>query len=244
LYQDKDYVAEAEYVEGLLRKHAPGAGSLLELGCGTGVNAEIMARKGYDICGVDISEEMLRYAEERQSRLSERAAGKLSFFRGDICDLHMAGRFDAVMALFHVASYQTTNQGLMAMFKTAAKHLESGGIFIFDFWYGPAVLTSLPVVRIKQFENDATKIIRTAEPVMNCNENTVDVKFRFVVTDKTTREKEEFNETHRMRYLFMPELEWMLGDVGFEIIESRKWMSNEPLGFDSWNGVCAAKKTG
>ena len=50
---------------------------------------------------------------------------------------------------------------------TAAKHLKPNGVFIFDFWYGPGVLTDPPVVRLKRLENEEIEVLRIAEPVMH-----------------------------------------------------------------------------
>ena len=59
LYRDKDYAAEAEYVAGLIRKFHPSAGSILELGSGTGIHASLLAEKGFTVHGIERSPEML-----------------------------------------------------------------------------------------------------------------------------------------------------------------------------------------
>lgn len=76
-----------------------------------------------------------------------------------------------MIALFHVISYQTTNEDVTAAFETARHYLNPGGVFIFDVWYGPTVLTERPSVRIKSMADDQTEIIRLAEPVLHPNEN-------------------------------------------------------------------------
>ena len=55
LYKDKDYVAEANYIDGILQKYATGCQKILELGCGTGKHAELLSHKGYEITGIDMS---------------------------------------------------------------------------------------------------------------------------------------------------------------------------------------------
>jgi len=72
LYRDKDYAGEADYVHELIRKYSPDAKSLLDLGCGTGRHAFPLAKKGYSVTGVDISEEMLAVASSHLSSLSWR----------------------------------------------------------------------------------------------------------------------------------------------------------------------------
>jgi SAM-dependent methyltransferase len=109
--------------------------------------------------------------------------GQLTFSPGDIRDIRLNKSFDAVIALFHVISYQTTNEDVTAAFETAGHHLKPGGIFIFDVWYGPAVLTEHPEVRIKRMADEKTEITRLAEPVLHPNENRVDVHYHVFVTD-------------------------------------------------------------
>jgi len=82
-----------------------------------------------------------------------------------------------VIALFHVMSYQPRNADLRDAFATASAHLKRGGIFIFDYWYGPAVLTNLPTVRVKRVENGDIGVLRLSEPSIKVNENIVDINY-------------------------------------------------------------------
>ena len=60
---------------------------------------------------------------------------------------------------------------LLSAFEVAKNHLNENGIFIFDFWYGPAVLTDLPSARVKRLENEDIKVTRVAEPVLHSQQN-------------------------------------------------------------------------
>jgi len=146
-------------------------------------------------------------------------------------------KFDAFISLFHVMSYQTENDELEKVFQNVSEHLTDGGLFIFDFWYGPAVLTNPPIVKIKRLEDDEVKITRITEPVMRYNENIVDVNFEVMIEDKKTHLVEKINETHKMRYLFLPEIELFANKVGLKIEISYKWMTYENLLSDSWYGL-------
>ncbi len=237
LYKDKDYVAEAKYVSTLVQKHAPNKNSILELGCGTGVHAKILAEMGYTLHGVDMSAEMLETARMRVSKLDKKMSRKLSFTLGDIRTVRIDRKFDVIISLFHVLSYQTTNDDLMSSFATAKYHLNPGGIYIFDCWYGPAVLSEKPAVRIKRLEDEQVDVTRIAEPVMHPNSNLVDVNYHVFIKNKSNGKMEELKETHKMRYLFKPELEHFLQKSGFSIIEVAEWMTGKCPGFDTW-GVC------
>lgn len=242
LYRDKDYTAEADYIDGLIKKFHQGAKTVLDLGCGTGAHAFILAAKGYHLTGIDRSEEMLAVAHERQSALACRSRGALVFKQGDIRTIRLHCTFDIVIALFHVMSYQTTNQDLAQAFATAAAHLKGGGIMIFDCWYGPGVLSDPPVKRVKELEDDRIAVTRTAQPVMQTHENTVDVNYHIVVRDKATQKAEEFQETHRMRYLFRPEIELLLERAGLHQEAFMEFLKQEPPGPGQWSACFVARK--
>jgi SAM-dependent methyltransferase len=235
LYRDKDYVGEAKFIHQLLKTHAPQAKTILELGCGTGNHAVLLAQEGgYQLHGVDFSPEMLQTANDRKSQLPPSLAENLEFSHGDVREVRLNRSFDAVLSLFHVISYQTTNADLQAALATAKMHLKPGGILLFDVWYGPTVLSQPPAVRIKRLEDDAISVTRLAEPVLHPNENLVDVKYNVFIRDKQTNSVEELQEVHHMRYLFKPELELLLSQAGLQFIDCQEWMTDQPPGLDTW----------
>lgn len=242
LYRDKDYAGEAAYLTAHLRRHAPEAASILELGCGTGAHAEHLARTGFSVHGVDQSESMLARAAARKSALPAGTAARLSFGHGDVRTVRTGATYDAVLSLFHVMSYQTTNADLQAAFATAAAHLRPGGLFLFDFWYGPAVLAQRPEPREKRLADERIDVTRTAEPVLHDNEGVVDVNYTVVIADKKTGSTERIRETHRMRYLFLPELA-LLRSAAFEERASLAWMGTDPLSARSWSGFQILERT-
>jgi SAM-dependent methyltransferase len=242
LYRDKDYAGEAEFIDRSIRTHNPNARDVLELGCGTGHHAILLAKLGYQIHGVDLSLEMLHQAKERQSLLPPDLAAKLHFSRGDLRSIRLERNFDVVIALFHVISYQTTTADLQAAFATAKQHLRPGGILIFDVWYGAAVLSERPSVRVKRWEDAALCVTRIAEPIVYPNENLVEVNYHVFVRDKIDNSVAEIHESHRMRYLFRPELELLLDRAGFQIGACREWMSDREIGFDTWGIYLVARK--
>lgn len=231
LYRDKDYTGEAKFIVKLLQTHAPTSQSILELGCGTGTLALLLVKEGYKVCGIDLSASMLKQASKQ---LSPELKEKLSFLQGDIRTIRLEQQFDVIISVFHVLSYQVSNEDLLAAFATVKRHLNPGGIFIFDCWYGPAVLSERPSVRIKRLEDQESKITRIAEPIIYPNLNLVDVNYQVFIENKNTNVVEELQETHRMRYLFQPEIKKLLIDENLELISSGEWMTNRELGFDTW----------
>ena len=215
--------------------------AILDLGCGTGSHAEQFAELGYRVLGIDSSEGMLEQANRRVQQTTPTIAKLLSFSAGDVRSFLAGCQFDVVTALFHVVSYQVQDEDLAQIFATAARHLTAGGIFLFDCWYGPAVLKDPPTIRIKRFKDADTRIVRIAEPTMHFKSNVTEVSYEVLVTNLADRQVEVIHEKHRMRYLFAPELTQGLQDAGLELIHLGEWMSDSGASEKSWNVVVVAK---
>jgi len=236
LYADKDYASEAAYALELLANQGVRDGRLLELGCGTGRHAEHFGSAGFRVHGIDLSVKMVERALER---FGASPAGH-RFEVGDVRTVQLGHEFDAVVSLFHVISYQCSNSDLDRTFAIAAAHLRRGGAFVFDFWYGPGVLTDRPAVRVKEMSDDSCSVLRVAEPRFLPNDNCVDVHYRILVTDRATGSLHRIEETHRMRYLFLPELQRLAADSGLRIVGAFAGQSHKSLGFDAWTGTLVA----
>lgn len=243
-YGDKDYSGEAAFIDGLIRKHGSGDASILEIGCGTGRHAAELALRGHRVHGIDLSEEMLGRAEKTRSAAGEPVASAFTFEIGDARTYRGGGTFDCVISLFHVMSYQTSNEDLLAAFTTAAEHLKPGGLFVFDCWYGPAVLTDRPARREKSLEDEAVRVTRIAVPHMDAARDVCEVVYDVTVVDKATGDTATLTESHPMRYLFSPEVELALSACGFDLAEQCEFPTGGPLSFDTWNGGFVARKRG
>lgn len=238
LYSSKEYLNEANYVDSLLLKYGNNSiKSLLELGSGTGRHAFHLAQKGYRIDGVDLSGTMLEMADKFISQTDPNISDRVSLNQADIRTLRNAKCYDAAISLFHVMSYQTTNEDLRAVFQTVKEHVQVGGVFIFDCWYGPAVLTQLPEVRHKRFENEHGIVERVAVPVMNINNNTVEVNYHLFVQDSGKEAYYKIQEQHLMRYLFLPEIQNLCAEFGMKLEHACEWLTGKPLSQDTW-GAC------
>jgi SAM-dependent methyltransferase len=235
LYKDKDYESESNYIISLIKKFNPEAKSILDLGCGTGRHAELFSYKGFIVLGVDRSKYMLNEAMNRKNN-------SLDFIEGDIRFLKLDKKFDVVTALFHVLSYQITNKDVESLIRTAYNHLNKGGLFIFDFWYGPAVIIQKPEVRIKELENGNVKFIRVAKPIIDFSRNVVKVCYKIFVVDKKNKTFLETEEIHSMRFFFDPELELFIENVGFKLEGKFSWMKFDTPSENDWSVVWVVRK--
>jgi hypothetical protein len=128
------------------------------------------------------------------------------------------------------------------MFENVARHLKSGGVFIFDYWFGPAVLTDRPAVRIKRMDSDAIRVTRLAEPEIDVQASCVDVNYQVMVWDKATDAVTELTETHRMRYLFLTEIELLARAAGFTVQASGEWLTGRIPGENTWGVYSVLRK--
>lgn len=235
LYKDKDYKAEADFVYALLKEYQAKASNLLELGCGSGGHAMELAKRDLKIHGVDMSQDMLDMAKTQSSKLPEATASNLRFSKGDIRELALGACFDSVLSLFHVISYLPTLDDIRTVFERVHSHLEKGGVFIFDVWYAPAVLTQKPEVRVKRMRNDQIAVTRIAEPVWHPNECWVDVCYKVFIENIKTGEIEELEtEVHRMHYLSLPEINLLAQITNFDVVNYGEWLSGNAPGSDTW----------
>ena len=206
LYRDKDYVQETNALISLLLRVGVTGKDLLELGSGTGRHGRLLASSGYRVMGIERSAQMVKHAE---------IVSGFTCKQGDICTVNLESKFDAVIALFHVVSYQTTDNDLQSVFARASEHLHVGGVFVFDVWYSPAVFSQTPEVRVKRIADETVEITRIAEPALYPNENRVDVNYTFFVRDISSNLIKPYSEVHHMRHFSLPELQYLARINGF-----------------------------
>jgi SAM-dependent methyltransferase len=230
LNQDKDYKAEVTYIDKLLKKHQSTGMDVLEFGSGTGKHAALLSDMGYRILGVERSPKMVGEAEKIKN------SGFQSVI-GDIRHLNTGRVFDAVLSMFHVISYQADNESLHAVFKNASRHLNRNGLFLFDFWYGPAVLTQKPEVRVKRIKHGDLNITRIAEPRLITQDNSVDVRFTIQIFNNKSGKFVSFTENHLMRYFSIPELSYIAKPFNLSLVSAEEFLTSSSLSEKTW-GAC------
>ena len=245
LYKNKDYASESRFVLDRLQDNGCTPRTLLDLGCGTGKHALEMAWHGMTVKGVDMSDTMLSMGKNEIQRITQNTQTAIilpELHQGDVRSIRLNQTFDAATSLFHVMSYQNTEEDALAELETAKQHLKRGGIFLFDFWYGPGVLTDPPVECDKIMEDDDTLVHRHASPRHRANDNIVEVHYTIKLTDKNTGAENELCESHSMRYWFMPELRYLARQCGFSVVGEGAWMQTGGASTHTWNAWMTVKK--
>jgi SAM-dependent methyltransferase len=232
IYQEKNYETEARFIQRIFDQYPGLTGkNVLDLGCGTGGHALPLSTLGYQVTGVDLSDRMIAQAK----RKAKDSDSPVEFLLGDIRSINLGKKFDYVISMFAVMGYQTSNDDLFSAMQVARRHLNSGGLFIFDAWFGPAVLKFRPEARIKEFFIGDQRIIRIAIPELNLIENTVLVQYTIFQTT-ADRIIDETREAHLMRFLFSPEVAFFARQAGFKVQKVCPFMNLDKAPDDQdWN---------
>jgi SAM-dependent methyltransferase len=234
VYQDKDYAAECRVLEKVFEHDARRqVRSVLDLGCGTGSHALVLAGDGFEVTGVDRSPAMLSEAARKA-----RAAGvDVSWVAGDIRRLELHRTFDAAVMMFAVLGYQIEDRDVLATLDSVRRHLVPGGILAFDVWHGPAVVAEGPSERRRTFERGDVRLERVSRGTINPERATCRVDIGVRELD-TTGSGSEVTEHHEMRYFFPDEIEKFAGETGFELVTLRGFPDPSlPPGAVGWSAL-------
>ncbi len=239
LYAEKDYTDECDFLEKVFGEYADQpVKSVLDLGCGTGGHALLFAQRGYELTGVDISESMLSIAQERTRELNL----GVHYHLQDIRKLHLRDTFNAVISMFAVMGYQTSNADFETAIQSVHQHLVSRGLFIFDGWFGPAVLKTRPTERTKEIETQQGQVVRYGRPELDVVNHIVKIHYK-VLHFQDGQLIDEVDEVHSMRYFFYQEIKYFLERNGFRLVKISPFLElDRQITEDDWNMTVIAKK--
>jgi SAM-dependent methyltransferase len=240
IYRAKDYDGEVDLIERILLRHGlAGPRRLLDLGCGTGNHALRLASRGHSVVGIDRSPAMLARASAKASAAP--TALPIEFQQDDIRAIDLGRRFDAVLMMFTVLGYQLNDDDLNGALAVARRHLDVGGLFVFDVWNGLAVLADRPRERSISVNEGTSRITRNTRPILDLDRNICRVCFDLKRIDADGR-VEEWQEEHVMRYYFPDELERALRRNRFGLLSLRSFPDDQaPADERAWNVVGVAR---
>ena len=246
MYAAKDYLAECDVIERAFARFGDGrVHRLADFGCGTGSHAIPLARRGYDVVGVDRSDAMLAEARAKAAAAArEHGIGTLAFRQGDLRDVALGSTFDAVLMMFAVLGYQHTNQDVTRTLTNIKRHLRPGGLLVFDIWYGPAVLHDRPGNKSREMPTAQGRIIRMASSRIDVLRHlcTVDIALTVIEHDRVVSQE---TERHDVRFFFPQEIAALLELTGFRVCQLGAFPDFEqPPTEDNWNAMVVAQAEG
>ena len=134
----KDYADEAAQIASLLRRN-PRCRTVLDVACGTGEHARLLADRGFVVDGIDVDPGFVRIASRKHP------SGK--FFQADMSDFRLPHRYDAVLCLFSSIGYLRTLDRVTSALICFREHLTPGGVIVIEPWFAPGGLDPDRVVR-------------------------------------------------------------------------------------------------
>lgn len=185
---------------------------VLDLGCGTGTLTELLYRRGYDMIGVDYSQDMLNIAMEKKAE----SGSDILYLCQDMRELDLYSTVGTVISACDSVNYLLEAEEVEETFRRVNNYLYPGGIFIFDF---------NTVYKYEQIIGDTT----IAENRENCSfiwENYYHEEERINEYDLTifVQEKEElfrrFSETHYQRGYTLEEMKALVEKAGLRFMKA------------------------
>jgi dTDP-3-amino-3,6-dideoxy-alpha-D-glucopyranose N,N-dimethyltransferase len=181
----RDPRAEADLVIREARRRAPGAATLLDVGCGTGAHLPRFAEE-FDVVGVDLSPTMLDIAAE--------AAPDVVLVEGDFRSFRLDRRFDVVVSLFSGIGYLLEPEDLRTAVANIAAHLNPGGVLLIEGWVEPDywIGSTVNAESGRDGELAVARVVRSSRAAMLC-----EIEMRYIAA--TPEGITAVHEQHRMR---------------------------------------------
>lgn len=201
----------AAYLSGMLTQYGVREGLVLDLGCGTGTMTELLAGAGYDMIGVDNSEEML--AEAAQKRME--SGYQILYLCQDMQEFELYGTVRAVVSVCDSLNYLTEEGDLQKVFSLVNNYLDPGGIFLFDMNTLYKYETLLGTRTIAENREEGSFIWEN-EYDWESRINSYDLTLFWAREDGLYEKSEEF---HYQRAYSREEIEEALQAAGLELLQ-------------------------
>ena len=227
---DIPYGEWCEYVAGLLAEYGIQDGLLLDLGCGTGKLTRRLADRGFDMIGIDLSEEMLEIAREKSD------PEQILYLMQDMREFELYGTVRAIVSICDSMNYLMGYEELVQVLGLANNYLDPGGIFLFDMNTLYKYETLLGEQTIAENREEGSFIW----------ENYYDEEERINQYDLTLFIRQEgglyrkYEETHYQYAFDLKEVEQAVREAGMELVAIYDAFTREPVRTDSqWVYVIA-----
>lgn len=225
LFQDNvPYEEWCGYVEAFLKEAGISQGLVLDLGCGTGTLTELLAKKGYEMIGVDNSWEMLEIAMDkaRESRQD------ILYLLQDMREFELYGTVAAVVSICDSMNYILDFEDLVKVFSLVNNYLDPGGIFIFDL---NTLYKYREVLGNNTFAEDREESSFIWENFYDEQEriNEYDLTLFIPVLADSGQEPlyRKFQETHLQRAYELEEIREAIARSGMEFVKACVWEQGE-----------------
>ena len=231
-----EYEKWAEYLIGSLKEYGIEDGIVLELGCGTGVMTELLAESGYDMIGVDNSEEMLGEAMEKRAE----SGHEILYLEQDMREFELYGTVRAIVSVCDCMNYILEPEDLTEVFRLVNNYLDPGGVFIFDMNTEYKYREIMADNTIAEDRDDSSFIW----------DNQYEEEERINIYDLSIFVREEgdlfrkYHETHYQRAYTLEDMKRAIAEAGMEFVAAYDAFTKNPPREDSERIYVIAREHG
>ncbi len=213
LMEDVPYDGWVEWVTSLTKKYEVNGKKMMDLACGTGELSVRFGKAGYDVTGIDLSEDMLAVAQAK----ADGNGLSIPFYHQDMTELNGLGDFDIIGIFCDSLNYLQEMDDVQQTFARVFEHLKPGGLFLFDvhsihkmdviFHDGPFTYNNEEITYIWDcFAGEAP--------------HSVEHELTFFVLDESTGQYNRVDEYHYQRTYEIAQYIDLLQEAGFEFLET------------------------
>lgn len=239
LTENVDYESRCEYICNLLAENGVGKGILLDLACGTGTMSMLLSDKGYDVIGVDASEDMLSVAQEKKME-----SGKdIMFLCQRMEELDLFGTINAAVCTLDSINHITDEETVKKVFSKVSLFMEDKGLFIFD--------VNTPYKHREVLGNNT--FVYDMEDVYcvwqnSTDKNTLLTEVSLDIFEKDTEEEDDvyyrYSEEFSERGYELSEIREWLQENKFEVLGVYEEMTTDEVRENTQRAVFVARKHG
>lgn len=235
------YEEWSEYVIALLKEEKIETGLVLDLGCGTGKMTRLLSAAGYDMIGIDNSEEMLEIAREYQyEQQPNDQENSILYLLQDMREFELYGTVRAVISICDSMNYILEEEELRQVFSLVNNYLDPKGIFIFDLNTRYKYEMLLGETTITENREEGSFIWENyfdEEEEINQYDLTL-----FIRTEADLYRK--YEETHYQRVYELDTVKRLLKEAGMEFVAAYDAFTKEPVKPDSERMYIIARECG
>jgi SAM-dependent methyltransferase len=213
-----DYDGDVKYLEAVFKEHAVGKPKrLLDLGAGTCEHAVRLARAGFQVDAVDVSEPLLELAQAKidDAKLEK----KVRLHQMDMTRKLPEGKFDVAISMFGAWCYLRTDEDASKTLSMLRERLPKGGLLVFEFW---SPLGWDPQMSWTETDlSDGTRVVRLSRPSLELKDDVYEFELEHIAV-RDGRLVENFSEVHRLRLRTPYATGALLSRNGFEVLAFTK----------------------
>jgi 2-polyprenyl-3-methyl-5-hydroxy-6-metoxy-1,4-benzoquinol methylase len=226
IYEGKNYEREVLLISEIFSSRNSPISKILDVGCGTGTHSILLAKQNqWRITAIDSSAEMIDCARNK----AQNDNLSIEFLVLPINQIsELSGKFDVVMALFHVVNYIPSSKALTHFFNSSKELLNPNGILLFDMWNGKLCSRERFKEKRITFKSHGKNWQRISTPELDDEHNKVQIKHSYLSTENPEK---EFIETHDLAFWTANDVVAMAGESfsRVEILESENGESFNEL---------------